>query len=98
MKFGNISDTELLKENMSINCIHENVVSMDATHYEDFFMERRKLMAKKIKTIITHYDKKSRPRTKAICNKGFSGNSSMLPRLNFGVGGQESGSEIPHCS
>ncbi len=28
--------------------------------------------------------------TKAICNKGFSGNSSILPRLNFSVGGQES--------
>jgi len=23
--------------------------------------------------------------TKAICNKGFSGNSSILPRSNFGV-------------
>jgi len=28
--------------------------------------------------------------TKAICNKGFSGNSSILPRSNYGVGGQES--------
>jgi hypothetical protein len=28
--------------------------------------------------------------TKAICNKDFSGNSSILPRSNFGVGGQES--------
>jgi len=28
--------------------------------------------------------------TKAICNKGFSGNSSILPRLNFGEGGQDS--------
>jgi len=28
--------------------------------------------------------------TKAICNKGFSGNLSILPRSNFGVGGQES--------
>lgn len=27
--------------------------------------------------------------TKAICNKGFSGNWNILPRLNFGVGGQE---------
>jgi hypothetical protein len=26
---------------------------------------------------------------KAICNKGFSGNSSILPRSNFGVAGQE---------
>jgi len=28
--------------------------------------------------------------TKAICNKGFSGNSSILPRIKFGVTGQES--------
>ena len=28
--------------------------------------------------------------TKAICNKVFSDNSSILPRSNFGVGGQES--------
>ncbi|HBX52612.1 MAG: hypothetical protein A2W98_14570 [Bacteroidetes bacterium GWF2_33_38] len=28
--------------------------------------------------------------TKAICNKGFRGNSSILPRIKFRVGGQES--------
>jgi len=28
--------------------------------------------------------------TKAICNKGFSGNSSILPRIKFRVGGQKS--------
>jgi hypothetical protein len=28
--------------------------------------------------------------TKAICNKGFGGNSSVLTRSNFGVVGQES--------
>ena len=28
--------------------------------------------------------------TKCISNKGFSGNSSILPRIKFGVGGQES--------
>jgi hypothetical protein len=33
--------------------------------------------------------KKSERLTKAICNKGFSGNSSSLPRSNFGVDGQE---------
>ena len=27
--------------------------------------------------------------TNALCNKGFSGNSSILPRSNFGVCGQE---------
>jgi hypothetical protein len=28
--------------------------------------------------------------TKAICNKGFTGNSSILPRKKIRVGGQES--------
>jgi len=28
--------------------------------------------------------------TKAICNKGFNSNSSILPRIKFRVGGQES--------
>ena len=28
--------------------------------------------------------------TKAICNNGFSVNSSILPCSNFGIGGQES--------
>jgi len=31
-----------------------------------------------------------KPITKAICNKGFSSNSSILPRIKFRVGGQES--------
>ena len=35
-------------------------------------------------------DKNGQLVTKAICNKGFSGNSSILPRSNFGVTGQES--------
>lgn len=49
MKFGNISELSFLKDNLSTNCIPENIVSMDATHYDDFLLERRKLMAKKIK-------------------------------------------------
>ena len=28
--------------------------------------------------------------TKAMCNKGFSGNSIVLPRIKFRVGGQNS--------
>ena len=45
--------------------------------------------AAKIKDRISK-DKNGQLVTKAICNKGFSGNSSILPRSNFGVGGQES--------
>ena len=49
MKFGNITDLNLLKKNLIINCIPENIVLMNVSHYEDFLLERRKLMAKKIK-------------------------------------------------
>jgi hypothetical protein len=34
--------------------------------------------------------KKSERLTKAICNKGFSWYSSILPRIKFRVGGQDS--------
>lgn len=37
--------------------------------------------------------KELQPITKAICNKGFSGNSSVLPRSNFSTNGQESCSQ-----
>jgi len=36
--------------------------------------------------------------TKAICNKGFSGNSSILPRIKFGVTGQDSSPQSPTIS
>ena len=37
--------------------------------------------------------KKHEPITKAICNKGFSSKSSILPRSNFGVGGLKNNSQ-----
>lgn len=46
--FGNISDIKLLRENLACNCIPENIVSMDHDNYEEFLLERRKLMAAKI--------------------------------------------------
>jgi hypothetical protein len=49
LKYGNITDIELLKENLNANCIPENITEMDMTDYEFFLTERRKLMAKKIK-------------------------------------------------
>ncbi|MBE0663983.1 MAG: hypothetical protein IH597_16115 [Bacteroidales bacterium] len=36
--------------------------------------------------------------TKAICNKGFSGNSNILPRIKFGVTWQESRPQSPTIS
>jgi len=49
LKLGNFTDVNLLKDNLTINCIPENIVTMDISHYESFLLERRKLMAKKIK-------------------------------------------------
>jgi len=48
-KIGNITDIEILKENLRVNCIPENIVEMDFSHYEDFLLERRKMIAMKIK-------------------------------------------------
>jgi len=45
--------------------------------------------AAKIKDGISE-DKNGQLVTKAICNKGFSGKSSILPRIKFRVGGQVS--------
>lgn len=49
LKYGNISDLHLLMENLKANSIPEKIVSMDFSHYEDFLLERRKLMSMKIK-------------------------------------------------
>lgn len=47
--YGNINDKEKLLENLAANSIPENIVTMDYKHYEEFLLERRKLMAKKMK-------------------------------------------------
>jgi hypothetical protein len=49
LKYGNITDQEILRENLEENCIPENIVSMSVENYDEFLLERRKLMAKKIK-------------------------------------------------
>lgn len=46
---GNISDAELLAANLTENCIPGNVDKMDVSSYEDFLLERRKMMAALIK-------------------------------------------------
>ena len=38
-----------LKENLTMNCIPETIFSMDIDNYNEFLMQRRLLMAKKIK-------------------------------------------------
>lgn len=45
IKIGNISDEGDLKQNLAENAIPESVVKMDVGDYEEFLVERRKLMA-----------------------------------------------------
>ena len=47
--YGGISDINLMKENFKIHCIPEGMESKDIDYYDDFLIERRKLMASKIK-------------------------------------------------
>ena len=48
--YGNINDNEKLQDNLFRNCIPVNIGVMNFNHYEDFLLERRKLMAAKIKS------------------------------------------------
>ena len=45
---GNISTEEMLNENLSENCIPNNIFEMTVENYDDFLRECRKLMAKLI--------------------------------------------------
>jgi uncharacterized protein with ParB-like and HNH nuclease domain len=47
--YGNITELECLLQNMETNCIPNSIVDMDSSNYEEFLMQRRHLMAKKIK-------------------------------------------------
>lgn len=47
--YGNITDASIMKDNLKQNSIPENIVSMTSDDYETFLLERRKLMARKIK-------------------------------------------------
>ena len=49
VKYGCITDIEVLKENMQQNCIPESVFGMSVESYHGFLKQRRMLMAKKIK-------------------------------------------------
>lgn len=48
-RYGNITNLNCLKTNMAENCIPEQIVDMDYSDYPDFLIDRRKLMAAKIK-------------------------------------------------
>lgn len=46
---GTILNEEDLKNNLKTNCIPEKIFSMQACDYDEFLLERRKMMAEKIK-------------------------------------------------
>lgn len=46
---GSITDLEVLRNNLEVNCIPFEVCEMDYTDFGEFLLERRKRMAKKIK-------------------------------------------------
>jgi hypothetical protein len=48
-KYGGITDIDKLRENLKINCIPEDIFTSLAVDYDRFLIERRKLMAAKIK-------------------------------------------------
>ena len=48
-KYGGMEDLQTLKENLTMNCIPDTTFSMDIDNYNEFLMQRRLLMAKKIK-------------------------------------------------
>ncbi len=46
---GSIIDEAVLRENLAINCIPEDIFDMDFTRYDEFLEKRRALMAQKIR-------------------------------------------------
>ncbi|QAS54444.1 GmrSD restriction endonuclease domain-containing protein [Halobacillus litoralis] len=46
---GEINDETLLKENMKMNCVPESVFAMTANNFDEFLVERRRMMMEKIR-------------------------------------------------
>lgn len=49
LKHGSINNMQALSENLKMNCIPESIFNLNIEDYEDFLIERRKLMAEKIR-------------------------------------------------
>jgi len=49
LKYDGIDSFEMLKENMKANCIPESVFEMEEEDYKELLLQRRKLIAGKIK-------------------------------------------------
>jgi hypothetical protein len=50
LKYGAISNRDTLMENLVANCIPKEIFEMGTLHYEKFLIERRALMAKKLRS------------------------------------------------
>jgi len=48
-QIGEINEEEDLKKNMKMNCIPESVFSMEANDYDEFLIQRRRMMMEKIR-------------------------------------------------
>ena len=48
-RYGNITDLDALRENFRMNCIPDGVDQMGVDDYPAFLVERRRLMARKIR-------------------------------------------------
>jgi hypothetical protein len=49
-RYGNITDRDELRANFAMSCIPEGIETMTVADYPQFLVERRKLMARKIRT------------------------------------------------
>jgi hypothetical protein len=49
LKYGGICDWDELIDNLKVNCIPESIVSMELENYDDFLVERRNLIAHKVR-------------------------------------------------
>lgn len=49
-RYGNITDTDELHANLAVHCIPDGTHGMGIHDYQDFLRERRKLMARRIRT------------------------------------------------
>ena len=47
--YGSITHTDVLHQNLEMNCIPKEVMQMDYTNYTEFLEKRRLLMAEKIR-------------------------------------------------
>ena len=49
LKYGAINSISELHENLQSNCIPKTVFEMNVENYDEFLLQRRKLMAEKMK-------------------------------------------------